>query len=164
MMNPEPQAEHRWLDQLLGEWTFVSDCSMGPDQPPMTAIGSESVRSFGGLWTIADGDGESSGGRWKSIMTLGFDPKRGRFVGTFIATMMTHLWIYEGGLNDAKTVLTLDAEGPNCTDGQLIRYQDVIEIVNENERILSSHMQGPYGQLVPFMTARYTRKGTPPAA
>ncbi|HTO02961.1 MAG TPA: DUF1579 family protein, partial [Opitutus sp.] len=32
-MEPEPQPEHRWLERLAGEWTFESDCDMGPGKP-----------------------------------------------------------------------------------------------------------------------------------
>ena len=36
-------------------------------------------------------------------------------------------------------------------------YQDVIEIVDNNTRLLRSRMPGPDGQWVEFMKARYTR-------
>ena len=43
--------------------------------------------------------------------------------------MMTHLWVYDGALDAAGKVLTLDAEGPSFTgDGTTAKYQDVIEI------------------------------------
>ncbi len=163
-MNAEPQKEHQWLSKLIGEFTFESECSMGPDQPPMKAAGTEIVRSLGGLWTIAEGEcgaavecSEGAGG-WKSIMTLGFDPATKRFVGTFVATMMTHLWTYNGSLDAAERVLTLDTIGPNFTDGSLIKYQDLIEIHSDDYRTLSSQTIGSDGQWHKFMTAHYRRK------
>ena len=45
------------------------------------------------------------------MMSLGFDPQKGRFVGTFIGSMMTHLWIYDGALDASGQALILDAEG-----------------------------------------------------
>ena len=33
MQPPAPQVEHQWLDRMAGEWTFTTECSMGPDQP-----------------------------------------------------------------------------------------------------------------------------------
>ena len=30
---PEPQKEHLWLKKLVGEWTYTSSASMGPDMP-----------------------------------------------------------------------------------------------------------------------------------
>ena len=96
-MKAEPQREHRWLDKLVGEWTSESECRMGPDQPAAKSRGVEVVRSLGGLWIVAEGEGEMpGGGTAKTVMTLGYDPRDHRYVGTFVASMMTHLWPYNG--------------------------------------------------------------------
>jgi hypothetical protein len=160
MQTPEPQKEHQWLQRLVGEWTFEGECSMGPDQPPMKNVGRETVRSLGGLWTIGEGSGEMpDGGNCESIITLGFDPQTERFVGTFIASVMTHLWPYNGTLDATGKVLTLDSEGPSFAgDGTMAKYQDIIEFLSDNHRTLSSQVLGPDGQWVPFMKAHYRRK------
>ena len=90
-MHAKPQKEHEWLQTLVGEWTIEGECIMGPDQPPMKSTGTESVRSLGGLWTIGEGRGEmpDGSGPSSSIMTLGYDPQKGHFVGSFVASMMT---------------------------------------------------------------------------
>ena len=159
-MHAEPQAEHQWLQKLVGEWTFESDCSMGPDQPPVKTIGQETVRSLGGLWTIGEGTaGDANTGVWSSIMTLGYDPLQKRFVGTFIASMMTHLWPYNGTLDASGKVLTLDSEGPSMAgDGSMAKYQDIIEFIDDNHRTLSSWVQGADGNWTHFMTGHYHRK------
>ncbi len=158
MQTPEPQAEHHWLHRLVGEWTSESECSSGPDQPPQTWTGRETVRSLGGLWTIGEGimgDGEHPA---RSIMTLGYNPQTKRFVGSFIMSVMTHFWPYEGTLDASGRVLTLDSEGPSfADDGTLAKYQDSIEFVDDNHRILSSRVLMPSGEWVPFMKAHYTR-------
>ena len=157
---PKPQQEHQWLDRLVGEWTYENECSMGPDQPSMKSTGTESVRSLGGLWTVGEGQGAMPGGDpHTTIMTLGYDPKIKRFVGTFIGSMMTHLWIYNGALDAAGKVLTLDCEGPDFSGGDgLVPYQDIIEFVDDNHRLLSSQLRGPDGNWNKFMTAHYYRK------
>lgn len=159
-MQVEVLAEHQWLHQLIGEWTFESECFMGPDQPPMKSSGSEVVRSLGGLWTIGEGvGGGPEGGTWSSVMTLGYDPRIQRFVGTFIASMMTHLWPYNGTLDAARKVLTLDSEGPSFSgDGSMSKYQDIIEIIDADHRTLKSQVPGPNGEWTQFMSATYTRK------
>lgn len=160
MQVPEPLKEHRWLQRLVGEWTFEMEMTMGPDQPPMKSHGRETVRSLGGLWTIGEGVGEvPGGGTHQSIMTLGFDPQTKRFVGTFIASVMTHLWPYNGTLDPSEKVLTLDSEGPGFAgDGTMSKYQDIIEFVSDDHRTLSSQVLGPDGVWIPFMKAHYRRK------
>ena len=154
-MFPEPQDQHRWLQKLVGSWTFEGECSMGPDQPPMKSTGTEVVRSLGGLWTLGEGKGEMpGGGECTSIMTLGYDPAKKQFVGTFVASVMTNLWIYEGTLDASGKKLTLAAEGPDMSgecggagggDGGMAHYQDIIEFLSDTERTLTSRMQAKDG-------------------
>lgn len=159
-MMAEPTKEHRWLLRMVGEWSFEGECIMGPDQPPMKSTGNCVTRSLGDLWTLNEGWGEMpGGGDMRSIITLGFDPAKGKFVGTFTASMMTHLWLYEGSLDAAGKVLTLDAEGPSMTgDGGMAKYQDIVTVENDDHWILSSQMLGPDGKWHKFMTAHYRRK------
>jgi hypothetical protein len=160
-MKAEPQKEHAWLQKLVGEWTFEAECSMGPDQPPMKNTGTETVRPLGEVWVLADGTGEMpDGSPAKMLITLGYDPKKQRFVGTFVGSMMTNMWVYEGTLDASGKILTLDTEGPNFADEgkTLSKYQDVIEVVSDDHRILSSRTLGPDGKWTTFMTSHYRRK------
>jgi hypothetical protein len=159
-MQAEPHKEHRWLEQLVGDWTYEAECAMGPGQAASKTKGTESVRSLGGLWVIAEGRGEMPGGGPATmIITLGYDPQTKRYVGTFIGSMMTHLWIYDGTMDAAGKKLTLAAEGPQCgVEGKMAKYQDVIEIVSRDHRVLTSRMLGDDGSWSTIMTAHYRRK------
>jgi hypothetical protein len=159
-MKTEPQKEHHWLQKLVGEWTMEGECDMGPDQPKSKSTGTEKVRSLGGLWTVGEGQGEMpGGGEATMIMTLGYDPEKKRYVGTWIGSMMTYLWIYDGELDASGKVLTLNAEGPNMlTPGKMTRYKDVIEFKSDDHRVLTSHALGEDGKWHQFMTAHYRRK------
>jgi len=53
----QPQQEHQWLQQLVGEWTYEVEGMTGPDQPMETSTGTERVKSVGGLWVVAEGQG-----------------------------------------------------------------------------------------------------------
>jgi hypothetical protein len=156
-MQAEQQKEHRWLERLVGEWGYEHEAVMGPDQPPMKSTGSDSVRSLG-LWVIREGKWQMpDGGPATMIFTLGYDPAKGRFVGTFIGSMMPSLWVYDGQLEG--DVLTLDAEGPSFTDpNKTAKYQDIIEILSDDHHTLSSQFLGDDGRWHRFMTAHYHRK------
>jgi hypothetical protein len=159
-MKSEPQKQHEWLQKLVGEWTYEADCTMGPDQPPEKFKDSESVRSLGGVWVLCEGRGEMpDGGMATTLMTLGYDPQKKRYVGTWIGSMMTHLWVYDGALDAAEKVLTLDTEGPDfAAKGKMAQYKDVIEFKSDDHRLLASHMFGDDGQWHGFMTTNYRRK------
>ncbi|KAB2911373.1 MAG: DUF1579 domain-containing protein [Hyphomicrobiaceae bacterium] len=161
-MKAEPQNEHQWLQKLVGEWSFEGECLMGAGQPPVKSTGAETVRSTGGLWTLGEGRWEMPGcGPMTSVMTLGYDPRKKRFVGTFIASMMTHLWVYEGALDASGTTLTLDTEGPGMSGpDKMAKYQDVITFEGDSHRILTSRVLGDDGAWHQFMTAHYRRKAS----
>jgi hypothetical protein len=152
------QKEHQWLQKLVGEWTYETEAMMGPDQPSIRSTGTETVRSLGELWVLAEGQGEMPGcGLATTLMTLGYDSQKQRYVGTWIGSMMTHLWQYNGEL-EGETVLTLNSEGPAMTgEDKMAKYKDVIEFKSNDHRILTSHALGDDGQWHQFMTAHYRR-------
>jgi hypothetical protein len=159
-MHAEPQKEHLWLNKLLGEWAYEHDCSPAPDQPKEKFKGTETVRSLGGLWVVCEGSGNMpGGGTANTMLTLGYDPARQRYVGSWVGSMMTHMWTYEGALDPSGRVLTLNTEGPNFTPGAtgLAKYQDVIEFLSDDHRTLTSRTLAPDGSWNTFMTAHYRR-------
>jgi len=160
MMNPEPHVMHRWLQQLLGDWVCDSTADMGPGQPSAQGTGTEHVRALGDLWVLCEGAGTMpGGGDARMLMTLGFDPEKNAFVGTWVGSMMTHMFLYRGSLDASQKVLTLETEGPSFTgDGRTAPYRDVITLVGANERTLISAGLQPDGGWKPFMKATYRRK------
>lgn len=156
----EQLKEHKWLQKLVGEWTVEGSMTMEPDKPVEKFQGTESVRSLDGVWILAEGHGSMPDNcPATTIMTLGYDPSKGRFTGTFIGGMMTHLWIYDGVLDAGERILTLDTEGPDMSaGGKMARFQDVIEFVSDDHRTLTSRMLGSDGNWHEFMKAHYRRK------
>jgi hypothetical protein len=159
-MPAQPQKEHQWLQKLVGEWTYEIEAMVGSDQSVEKSTGTESVRALGELWILAEGQGEMPGcGSVTTLMTLGYDPQKQRYVGTWVGSMMTYLWQYDGELDAGETVLALHSNGPAMTgEEKLGKYKDVIEFKSDDHRVLTSHMLRDDGQWQHFMTAHYWRK------
>lgn len=150
--------EHRWLSRLVGEWTYEG--RMIPDQPEFRASGTETVRMLGEVWMLAEATGTmADGSETTSLIAVGFDPGTGRFTGSFMASMMTGLWLYDGALDEGGRSLRLQSEGPRF-DGQpgKAMYEDEIEIVSDNERRLNARVRNDDGSWTPLMTTTYRRK------
>lgn len=144
----EPGDEHRWLQKLIGAWAF--------DGPQYS--GTEIVRGLGGHWVVAEGQGAMSDGTTMStLMLLGFDPAARAYVGSFAASVMTHLWIYRGSLDDSGARLVLKTEGPDMESGGTAAFEDIITIEDADHRTLTSRMQGKDGQWRQVFAARYRR-------
>lgn len=160
-MKAEITPEHAWLAQLVGEWRFEMLDGDGKPEAEGKLDGTETVRMLGEVWLRADGRGRMpDGAPTETQMLLGYDPARRTFVGTWVGSMMNHLWVYRSGTLDAdRRILTLEAEGPafDGPPGAMANYRDQIEIVGPDERLLHGNVQGPDGQWTRFMTARYRR-------
>jgi hypothetical protein len=158
-MEKEPITEqHRWLQQLVGDWVYESTVASGPGKSE-TFSGTDRVRALGDFWIVADGEGEFPGdGPARMAVTLGYDPLRKRFIGTFIHSMMSYLWHYDGELDGTRRILTLESTGPGMNGAEATaRYRDMIEIVDESHRMLTSQTLRADGMWEQFMAARYTR-------
>jgi hypothetical protein len=160
MVNAQPQKEHQWLQKLVGEWTYEGQAPAAPGQEPSRFAGTESVRSLGGLWFVGEGQGVMPGGNpATTLVTLGYDPQKQRYVGTWIGSMMAHLWVYDGELDPTGRVLTLNSEGPSMDgDGTTTRFKDVLELKSDDHRVLTGHMLGADGTWRQLMAAEYRRQ------
>jgi hypothetical protein len=159
MSPPAPLDQHAWLQQLVGEWTVTAEATMAPGEEPMRMESTESVRSIGGLWVVGEGRATFNDTPFTSILTLGYDPARKVFVGTWIDTMQARMWIYTGTLDEDKRVLTLATEGPSFGDPDLsANYRDTIEIKGPDHKLLTSSVQQADGTWTTFMRAEYRRK------
>lgn len=70
-MRAEPQKEHEWLRQLVGDWTIEA---ASPDDPDNPLQGAETVRALGDLWIVAEGEGEN--GQSQQIMSATYRRKK----------------------------------------------------------------------------------------
>ncbi len=122
--------------------------------------GREHVRSIGAIWYIAEGQGQLPGNTTDTtLMTIGYDPARGRYVGTWIGSMMSTLWVYDGEVNADGRVLTLHSEGPSMAgDGKTARYKDVIEFRTDDHRVFTAHVQRADGTWQQMMAMDYRRQ------
>lgn len=155
---PKPQKEHQWLQKFVGEWTTKSEMTM-PGQPPMTVEGTETVKNLGGFWIVSDLRCDLGGQEMQGMMTVGYDPKAGQYVGTWIDSMTGYLWKYEGELDESGKKLTLNTEGPcPMKGGQMTKMRDVVEFQDDDARTLTSYAQGDDGQWQSFMKMTATRK------
>ncbi len=160
----KPKAEHQWLQKLVGEWTYEMEAYMGPDQPKQNFPGVQTFRSLGGLWVIGEFEGEGhEGGISRSVITLGFDPAKGSFVGSFVSGMMSKLWLYDGKLDATGKRLVLDSEGPAFSGEGLAKYQDTVEVVSDDHWRFRSQIftDGKWNE---FMVQDCKRAGKTPQA
>jgi hypothetical protein len=157
-MFAQPSKAHEFFYDLLGQWTFEHRCDAGPDLPVSNTTGRMSARSMGGLWLLIDCEGDNpEGGTWSSQFILGYDPAKEKYVGSFVASMMTHQWLYEGQVEASGRKLVMDTQGPSFEGEGMKNYRDIFEIVDEDHWILRSEMEMPDGSWKEFLEGHQRR-------
>ena len=154
MKTAEVLKEHGFLEKMVGRWTVTSSDMTG--QKPW----EEDVRSLQGIWFVAEGSGEMTDGKQATTMlTLGYDPSKGKYVGSWIGSMMDYMWTYEGEVEPSGNVLSLYTKGPAFDGSGLADYREQITFLDDITRTFTSSTREPDGSWKQFMEARYTRKG-----
>ena len=158
---PGPQKEHEWLQQLVGDWESEMEVSPGPGAEKSICKGTAQTKSLGGLWVVTEVKSEMFGTPFTAVQTIGYDPKSSKYVGTWVDSMMNHMWKYEGSIDSTGKILTLEAEGPHMTEeGKTTMYRDIYEIKSKDHVVMTSSVKGDDGKWVTFMTGNSRRKGS----
>lgn len=146
MIGVEATQEHAWLRKFLGLWDYEGRSEFGPDGVPMEFRGRETVRGVGDLWVRCEGVGTCAGVDTEMILTIGFDPSKGRFVGHWIGSMMASMFVYEGWLEENGKRLVLETEGACPMEpGKRRTFRDITEFVDDDHRRFWSEMKGDDG-------------------
>lgn len=150
---PKPAKEHEWLQQLVGEWTTHIEAVAAPGEAPQKSEVTETGRSLGGFWVLV----ETKSPAYTGILTLGYDPEKKHYVGTWVDSTGSTMWHYKGTLEGNS--LTLEAEGPamDLPAGKLAKYRDVIEVKGKDEKTLTS-LREKDGKWIAYATAKAKRK------
>ncbi|MGI8602057.1 MAG: DUF1579 domain-containing protein [Verrucomicrobiales bacterium] len=156
---PPPVKEHAWLQQFAGEWESDVEIFMEPGKPPMKAHGIENARMIGGFWVVADGKGEMMGMPFIHQLTLGYDPEQKKYVGTWIDSMSSYLWKYQGSVDASGKKLTLETEGPcPMAPGKLSKFKEITEFKSNDHKVFKSEMLGDDGKWRTVVTVDSRRK------
>ncbi|QEG34987.1 DUF1579 domain-containing protein [Bythopirellula goksoeyrii] len=156
---PSPQEEHEWLKQFEGEWATSSKATASPDAPAMDCSGTMKSRQVGGFWVVNEMQGDIGGVDFNAVQTLGYDPAKKKYVGTWVDSMTDHLWQYEGTVDESGKKLSLVAEGPDMMGtGKMAKYRDSYEFKTRNLVVATAEMMDDKGEWVTFMTGEMKRK------
>ncbi len=113
-----PSPEHKVLKADEGTW--VAHCTMYmPGAPePMEFEGTEVNRMLGEMWLISDFKADFGGMPFEGHATLGFDPKQGKFIGTWIDSFNPYTFHMTGVYDEATKTMAMDSKGVDPTTGE----------------------------------------------
>lgn len=158
MVMAKPRPEHGFLEKMIGTWDVTSEMS---GETPWV----ENVRSLQGIWIVAEGTGmmpkgdSGEGGEPATTMlTLGYDAAKGKYVGTWLGSMMDYLWVYEGEVEPDGKTLSLYTIGPKMSGEGMADYREQVTFLSDDHRTFTSSAKQPDGSWKQFMEAHYRRR------
>jgi hypothetical protein len=155
-MQTQPVEQHAWLRRWVGSWSFEGEMATEPGKEPMRWQGVEVVRAVGDLWIVGEMEWTMFGGASRAMLTVGFDPKKGRFVGSWIGSMTAYMWVYDGWLEGGE--LVLEAAGESFVEpGTMTMFRDITQLVGDDERRFRAMMRDAQGEWKQFMSVVYRR-------
>lgn len=151
-----PEKEHEFLKRFIGDWETNVEALMGPEQPAVKCTGRIQGKMLGDLWIINTVKSQMGDVTVEGLQTIGYDPVQKKYIGTWVDSMMNHMWKYEGTVKGDE--ITLSAEGPSLEgDGKTTTYQDIYEFTSATEMKITSKAKTASGEWVTFMTGTAKR-------
>jgi hypothetical protein len=95
---------------------------------------------------------------YSAVITLGYDPEKQKYVGTWVDSVTGYLWHYTGEVDASANTLTLESKGPCPTRPGLANFKEVIEIKDADNRTVTSSKQEDDSSWTKIMTVTYRRK------
>jgi hypothetical protein len=119
---PKPGPEHKKLKELEGNWDVVMN--FGETETKGKVVYK---MGLGGLWLIADFEGEFAPGQPFSGKGLdGYDANKKKYTSVWVDSMSGSPVVSEGNYDKDGKVLTMIGEGPG-PDGKPMKYKMTTE-------------------------------------
>jgi hypothetical protein len=155
---PVPAKEQQWLNQLAGDWACDIELYFQPYKP-LRCKGTRSARMVGPFWLVEDGKTNIAGTPFASVLTVGFDPQKKKFVGTWIENTSSFMRKYEGSLDPSGKSMTLECEVPAPhVPGKLAKFKEVFDFKSNDHVIVTTTWQPEEGKWSTLAVVNCRRK------
>lgn len=134
---PKPGPEHAKLLEGVGEWEGKLTSYMMGGEAVMEA--TEKVTALGGFWALSRFECDFMGAPYVGTGCVGYDSKKGKYVGTWIDNMSDYLAVMEG--QEEGDALVMRWEAPSMAgDGALAPHRS--ETVTDGDSYTSTFYVG----------------------
>lgn len=152
---PKPGAEHQLLAAKAGVWDATLEMMGSPTKS--TGVSTVTV-ACGGFWVVDDFKADMGGMPFHGHGATGYDPAKGKYVGSWIDSMTPSLMTLEGTMDKAGKVLTMSGMAPGM-DGKPVMHRMVTTQVDATTQTFEMFVPGPDGKDMKVMTITYKKRG-----
>ena len=152
-----PGAPHELLRSLEGKWTTRTRAWMETGAPPVESTGTcEQEMILEGRFLRQEYKGEMMGGLFTGINTVGYDNHAGKFVSTWIDSMSTGIYYFEGSARSDGRTIAQECRYDDPVRGPSI-WRSVMKIVDGSTVVYEAYL-GEEGKEEKMMEMTLIRK------
>jgi hypothetical protein len=127
-----PGTPHKLLGRLAGSWTTQTRSFMEADKPPMESTGTcQQKMLLDGRYLQQEYASEMMGSPFTGINLLGYDNHTKKYVSTWIDSMSTGIYYFEGTASEDGNVITQECSYDDPVRGSML-WRSVTRIVDDN--------------------------------
>ena len=153
-----PGAPHKRLASLAGSWTTKTRAWMEPDKPPMEGTGiCEQKMLLDGRYLQQEYTGEMMGSMFTGINVIGYDNYTKKYVSTWIDSMSTGIYCFEGTASANGKTITQKTSYNDPVRGPMV-WRSVVRIVDSNTLKYEMYLTPKRGKEEKMMELTVSRK------
>ena len=153
-----PGVPHKVLANLVGSWTTKTKAWMEPDKPPMEDTGTcEQKMLLDGRYLQQEYKGEMTGSPFTGINLIGYDNHTKKYVSTWIDSMSTGIYYFEGTASPDGKTITQKSNYDDPVRGPTV-WRSVTRIVDDNTLGYEMYLTSKGGKEEKMMEMTVTRK------
>ncbi len=152
--------EHEILKTEVGDWDALVKMMGPPGAPPEESKGGESISLIhGGLWILAQYNGEFMGQEFTGTGITGYDTKKQKYVTVWVDSMTDSLTTLEGTYDAKSNAFTFTYEGPSMmAPGETVTHKHTTVLKDNDTRVFTMAEVGSDGKDAVAMEITYKRK------
>lgn len=155
----KPTPQHKVLAREAGVWdATIRDYSQGPEASESKGVETNTL--IGGLWLISDFQGSAGGVTFRGHGLYGYDPKKGKYVGSWVDTLSSEMNVLEGTYDEASRTMTMTGEATDPASGRKFKEKLVTKFDSDDARTFTFFIVGggPNGSDQKLMEIAYKKR------
>ncbi len=151
-----PAASHTLLARMAGCWDVKSTCWMEPGKPVESSGTSEQKMILDGRFLQQDFSGDMAGSPFSGIGYTGYDNHKGKYVSTWMDTMGTGIYYFEGTVGSDGRTITQTCNYDDPVQGP-VKWRSVTTLVDDDTLEFEMYTTNASGKEEKMAEMTYTR-------
>ena len=149
---------HAELQRKAGDWTVRCTYFMGGEADPIEVDGVEHGQMLGELWCNSRFEADMLGSPLRGNGSIGFDPVKEKYVGTWKDSATPFLYTFEGDFDADANVLEMSGVNFDPVRRCPATYRSRLEFTSADQHVLELSIDVPDGAPIRVLRYEYTRK------